>query len=170
MDDNQRRHRAISRRPAHHCHWGLMSLGDELPYFSTNYAEAFFGVDAGPCGGDRAAAPAAATAPDAAATPAPAFPAVDPAALFRGVDLAVAAAYSGPPQALVGKAPAAATASLATPAAGSTQELSPLVAGTAVGGPQRRPRPPTTPPAADKAGGPSDSAIKTAPKTARASE
>ena len=99
MDDNQRRHRAISRRPAHHCHWGLMSLGDELPYFSTNYAEAFFGVDAGPCGGDRAAAPAAATAPDAAATPAPAFPAVDPAALFRGVDLAVAAACSGPPQA-----------------------------------------------------------------------
>ena len=43
----------------------------------------------------RAAAPAAATAPGAAATPAPAFPALDPAAPFRGVGLAVAPAYSG---------------------------------------------------------------------------
>ena len=159
-----------------------MSVGDELPDFSTNYADAFFGVDAGPGsgGGGRAAAPAAATALDAAATPAPAFPAVDPAALFRGVDLAVAAAaYSGQQQALVGRTPAATAASLAIPASGSTppprpKELSPprarAVADTAAGGPQRSPRPPTTPPAADKAGGPSGSANKTAPKTARTSE
>ena len=102
--------------PPHY--WGLMSVGNELPDFSTKYADAFFGVDAGPGsgGGGRAAAPAAATALDAAATPAPAFPAVDPAALFRGVDLAVAAAaYSGPQQALVGRTLAATAASLAIP-------------------------------------------------------
>ena len=64
-------------------------------------------------------------------------------------------------------------------ASGSTppprpKELSPplarAVADTAAGGPQRSPRPPTTPPAADKAGGPSGSANKTTPKTARTSE
>ena len=60
-------------------YWGLMSDGDELPDFSTNYADAFFGVDAGPASGSggRAADPAASTAPGAAATPALSFPAVD---------------------------------------------------------------------------------------------
>ena len=40
--------------PQHY--WGLMSDGDELPDFSTNYADAFFGVNAGPAsgGGGRA--------------------------------------------------------------------------------------------------------------------
>ena len=115
--------------PPHY--WGLMSDGDELPDFSANYADAFFGVNAGPAsgGGGRATAPAAATAPGAAATPASAFPAVDPAAPFLGMDLAVAAAFSGPPQALVGRMPAAAAASLATPAAaprsGWAQSLAP---------------------------------------------
>ena len=61
--------------PQHY--WGLMSDGDELPDFSANYADAFFGV------GGRAAAPAAATAPGAAATPASAAP-------FLDMDLAVA--------------------------------------------------------------------------------
>ena len=55
----------LSRRPtaAEH-YWGLMSDGDELPDFSANYADAFFGVNAGTAsgGGGRAAAPAAATA------------------------------------------------------------------------------------------------------------
>ena len=93
--------------PQHY--WGLMSDGGELPYFSANYADAFFGVNAGPAsgGGGRTAAPAAATAPGAAATPASAFPAVDPATQFLGMDLAVAAAFSGPRQALVGRMQAA---------------------------------------------------------------
>ena len=35
--------------PQHY--WGLMSDGDEFPYCSTNYADAFFVVDAGPASG-----------------------------------------------------------------------------------------------------------------------
>ena len=79
-----------------------------------------------------------ATALDAAATLAPAFPAVDPAAQFRGVELAVAAAYPGLSQALVGRTPTAAVASLATPASGSTP---PGVVATAGGRRRRRGRP-----------------------------
>ena len=59
---------------------GVISDGQELPDFTPDYAKACFGVDAGPAsgGGDQqASAPAAATAPGAAATPAPSFPAVD---------------------------------------------------------------------------------------------
>ena len=54
--------------PPHY--WSLMSDGDELPYCSANYADAFLGVNAGPAsgGGGRATAPAAATTPGAAAT------------------------------------------------------------------------------------------------------
>ena len=64
--------------------WGVMSDGDELPEFIPGYADAFFGVDASGCpasgGGGRTAAPAAATAPGAAATPAVSVRAVDPEA------------------------------------------------------------------------------------------
>ena len=58
----------------------FVSDSDKLPDFTPDYAKACFGVDAGPAsgGGDQqASAPAAATAPGAAATPAPSFPAVD---------------------------------------------------------------------------------------------
>ena len=91
--------------------WGVMSDGDELPDFTPGYAEACFGVDACPAsggGGQSAAAPAAATAPGAAATPAPSFPAVDPAAPIRGADRAVAMSCSGPPHALARGTPASA--------------------------------------------------------------
>ena len=68
--------------------WGVMTVSDsnELANFTPDYAEACFGVDAGPAFGSLgrlAAAPAAVTASgaaQAAATPAPSFPAVDPAA------------------------------------------------------------------------------------------
>ena len=62
-------------------YWGLMNDGDELPDLSTNYTDAFFGVDAGLASGSggRAAYSASATAPEAAATQALSFPAVDPA-------------------------------------------------------------------------------------------
>ena len=86
----------------------------------------------------------AATAP----CPAPSFPAVDPAVSFCGVKSIMVVASCGP------RARAGA------------------VAGAAASGPQRRQRPPKTqtPPAADKAGGPSGSANKSAPKTARTSD
>ena len=77
--------------------------GSELPNFTPDYADACFGVDTGPasgCGGRSAAAPVAATASGAAATPAPSFPAVDSTAPIRGVDRAVAVFSSGPSQAL----------------------------------------------------------------------
>ena len=83
-------------------HWGVMRDSDELPYFTPDYAEACFGVCPGPAsggGGQSAAAPAAAKAPGAAATPAPSFPAVDPATPIRGVDRAVAVSCSRQPQA-----------------------------------------------------------------------
>ena len=82
------------------------------------------------------AAPAAATAPDAAATPAPSFPAVDPATPIRCVDRAVAVSCSGQQQALaqgtpVSAALAAAASSAAVPPL--SQELSPLWAGAGAG-------------------------------------
>ena len=78
--------------------WVVMSDGDELPDFTPDYAEAGFGVDAGPAsggGGQSAAAPAAATALGAAATPV-FFPAVDPEAqaLARGTPAAAAASLA----------------------------------------------------------------------------
>ena len=98
MDENYRGHLAVSRR--HTAFWGVMSNGDGLPKFTSGYTDAFFGVDASRCpasgGGGRTAAPAATTAPGAAATPALSFPAdaaVDPAApaLAPGTPAAAAA-------------------------------------------------------------------------------
>ena len=77
--------------------WDVMSDGDELLDFNPDYSDAFFGVDACPAsgGGGRTAAPAAATAPGAVATPAPSFPAVDPAEPFCCVNSTTARVVAG---------------------------------------------------------------------------
>ena len=66
-DDNK----LFSGVPQHF--WGVISNGYELQDFTQHYAEACFGLDAGPAsssGGQLAAAPAAETASGSAATPA----------------------------------------------------------------------------------------------------
>ena len=120
--------------------WGVMRDSNELPDFTPDYAEACFGVDAGPTsggGGQSAAAPAAATALGAAATPALSFPAVDPAAPYRGVDRAVAVSCCEPQQAFARGTPA--SVALAGASSGAAvpprlQELTPPLPGPASGG------------------------------------